>query len=121
MFADATLMVQKEVADRLAARPGTSDYGVLTVMMQVHGKIRRLLDLPPGAFRPAPKVHSSVIQLTFGPPPVKVSDHRRLEQVAKALFSQRRKMVANSLKTITKDPLPFLEASGIDPRGVRRP
>ena len=119
MFADATLMVQKEVADRLAARPGTRDYGVLTVMMEVHGKIRRLLNLPPGAFRPPPKVHSSVIQVTFAPPPVKISDPRRLEQVAKALFSQRRKMIANSLKTITQDPLPFLKATGIDPK--RRP
>jgi 16S rRNA (adenine1518-N6/adenine1519-N6)-dimethyltransferase len=119
MFADATLMVQKEVADRLAARPGTRDYGVLTVMMQVHGKIRRLLNLPPGAFSPPPKVHSSVIQLTFEPAPVKISDHRRLEQVAKALFSQRRKMIANSLKSITRDPLPLLKATGIDPR--RRP
>ena len=119
MFADATLMVQKEVADRLAARPGTRDYGVLTVMMEVHGKIRRLLNLPPGAFSPAPKVHSSVIQVTFRPPPVKVSDHRRLERVAKAIFSQRRKMIANSLRTITRDPLPFLKATGIDPK--RRP
>jgi len=119
MFTDATLMVQKEVADRLAARPGTRDYGVLTVMMRVHGTIRRLLDLPPGAFSPAPKVHSAVIQLTFGPPPVKVGDYRRLEKVAKALFSQRRKVIANSLKSITKEPLTFLKAAGIDPR--RRP
>jgi len=119
MFADATLMVQKEVADRLAARPGTSDYGVLTVMMEVHGTIRRLLNLPPGAFRPPPKVHSSVIQLTFAPSTVKISDHRRLEQVTKALFSQRRKMIGNSLKSITKDPLPILKATGIDPK--RRP
>jgi 16S rRNA (adenine1518-N6/adenine1519-N6)-dimethyltransferase len=119
MFVDATLMVQKEVADRLAARPGTRDYGVLTVMMEVHGKIKRLLNLPPGAFSPPPNVHSSVIQLTFGPPPVKITDHRRLEQVAKALFSQRRKMIGNSLKTITREPLPALEATRIDPR--RRP
>ena len=119
MFTDATLMVQKEVADRLAARPGTRDYGVLTVMMEVHGRIRRLLNLPPGAFSPPPKVHSSVIQLTFGPPAVKISDHRRLEQVAKALFSQRRKMIANSLKSISRDPLPILKATGIDPK--RRP
>lgn len=119
MFADATLMVQKEVADRLAARPGTRDYGVLTVMMQVHGTIRRLLNLPPGAFSPPPKVQSSVIQVTFEPAPVKISDHRRLEQVTKALFSQRRKVIANSLKSITRDPLPILKATGIDPR--RRP
>lgn len=119
IFFDATLMVQKEVADRLAARPGTRDYGVLTVMMQVHGKLRRLLDLPPGAFKPAPKVHSSVIQLTFGPPAVKVSDHRRLEKVAKAIFSQRRKMLANSLKALTPDAPARLKAVGIDAR--RRP
>ena len=119
IFFDATLMVQKEVADRLAARPGTRDYGVLTVMMQVHGKIRRLLDLPPGAFSPPPKVHSSVIQLTFGPPAVKVTDHRWLEKVAKSLFSQRRKMLGNSLKSLTRDAVPVLEANDIDPR--RRP
>jgi 16S rRNA (adenine1518-N6/adenine1519-N6)-dimethyltransferase len=88
-------------------------------MMQVHGKIRRLLDLPPGAFSPAPKVHSTVIQLTFGPSSVKVADHRRLEKVAKALFSQRRKMIGNSVKSLTREPLQVLKAAGIDPR--RRP
>ena len=119
MFVDATLMVQKEVADRLAARPGTRDYGVLTVMMQVHGKVRRLLDLPPGAFSPAPKVQSAVIQVQFTPPAVKITDHRRLEKVAKALFSQRRKMIGNSMKSLTKDPLPILKSVGVDPK--RRP
>src|SRR6185503_7965260 len=57
-FSDATLMVQREVADRLAARPGTKAYGVLTVSVQLHTRVSRLLDLPPGAFRPVPKVRS---------------------------------------------------------------
>ena len=58
MFADATVMLQREVADRLVARPGTKDYGVLTVMLGLHAQVTRLLDLPPGAFRPPPKVRS---------------------------------------------------------------
>jgi 16S rRNA (adenine1518-N6/adenine1519-N6)-dimethyltransferase len=60
-----------------------------------------------------------VIQLTFGPSSVKVADHRRLEKVAKALFSQRRKMIGNSVKSLTREPLQVLKAAGIDPR--RRP
>jgi 16S rRNA (adenine1518-N6/adenine1519-N6)-dimethyltransferase len=60
-----------------------------------------------------------VIQLTFGPPPVKVTDHRRLEKVTKALFSQRRKMIGNSMKSLAKDPLPILKSVGVDPK--RRP
>src|SRR5262249_22211404 len=58
VIADATLMLQREVADRLLAGPGTKAYGTLTVSAQLHTRIARLLDLPPGAFRPAPKVHS---------------------------------------------------------------
>ena len=119
MFFDATLMVQKEVADRLAARVGTRDYGVLTIMMHVHGRIKRLLDLPPGAFSPAPKVHSSVIQLTFGPPPVRVADPEHFENLVKALFSHRRKMIGNSLKSLTPTPATALQAAGI--RADRRP
>ncbi len=68
VFADATVMLQREVADRLVARPGTKDYGVLTVMLGVHARVARKLDLPPGAFTPPPKVRSSVVRLTFGPP-----------------------------------------------------
>ncbi len=53
-FADATLMLQREVAERLVARPSTKDYGVLTVLTTMHARVERLLDLPPGAFKPAP-------------------------------------------------------------------
>ena len=65
-FADATLMLQREVAARLVARAGTKDYGVLTVMTAAHATVTRLLELPPGAFIPAPKVHSTVVRISFG-------------------------------------------------------
>jgi 16S rRNA (adenine1518-N6/adenine1519-N6)-dimethyltransferase len=64
-MADATLMLQREVADRLSAQPGTRDYGVLTVTAQRVVRVDRVLDLPPGAFRPAPRVHSALVRLTF--------------------------------------------------------
>jgi len=119
MFYDATLMLQKEVAARQAARSGTRDYGVLTVTMQVHGTLKRGLDLPPGAFKPAPKVQSSVVQLIFGPPPVKIGDPRQFLRVTKAVFSQRRKVLSNALKSVTPRPAEALKEAGIDPR--RRP
>src|SRR5262249_3984688 len=98
MFADATLMMQREVADRLVARPGTRDYGVLGISAQVHMSISRLLDLPPGAFSPPPKVRSSVIRLGFGPPAVRIVDEELFDGLLRALFSQRRKTLANALK-----------------------
>ncbi|HVA64826.1 MAG TPA: 16S rRNA (adenine(1518)-N(6)/adenine(1519)-N(6))-dimethyltransferase RsmA [Terriglobales bacterium] len=66
-IADATLMVQREVADRLVASPGTRAFGLLTATTQLYARPRRLFDLPPGAFRPAPKVHSSLVRLDFAP------------------------------------------------------
>jgi 16S rRNA (adenine1518-N6/adenine1519-N6)-dimethyltransferase len=119
VFFDATLMVQREVADRLAARPRTKDYGVLTITMQLTGRIERLLNLPPGAFRPAPKVWSSVVRLVFGPPPVRVADRPLFERVVKSIFSQRRKTLSNALKTVVPRPFEVLDAAGIDPQ--RRP
>jgi 16S rRNA (adenine1518-N6/adenine1519-N6)-dimethyltransferase len=119
VFFDATLMVQREVADRLAARAGTRDYGVLTVMMRTHGAIDRLLILPPGAFSPRPKVHSAVIRLVFGPPPVRIGDPRQFERVVRGVFQQRRKTLGNALKGLSTAPLDVLAAAGLDPR--RRP
>ena len=71
---DAMLMLQKEVADRLVARVGTGEYGVLTVLTRLNADVTRVLSLPPGAFRPPPKVHSAVVRLTFRPP--NVADRR---------------------------------------------
>jgi 16S rRNA (adenine1518-N6/adenine1519-N6)-dimethyltransferase len=119
---DATVMLQREVVDRLAAQPCTRDYGVLTILMRVHADVTTLLRLPPGAFRPPPKVWSSVARLAFGPPKVDLPRPDRFEQVVKALFSQRRKTVLNAVRRLCPDPADaprLLERSGIAPG--RRP
>jgi len=119
LFADATVMLQREVADRLIAKPGTKAYGVLTVMLTLHADVRRLLDLPPGAFYPPPKVRSSVVQLTFRPPAARVSDPILFERMLKAIFGQRRKTLANALKRFDPAAAAVLELSELD--GRRRP
>ena len=91
---DATLMLQREVAERIAAPlQGRRDYGVLSILIQLHADVRRLLTLPPGAFRPAPKVHSAVVALTFRPPAVALSDEALFEAMVRSMFTQRRKML----------------------------
>jgi 16S rRNA (adenine1518-N6/adenine1519-N6)-dimethyltransferase len=117
-FFDATLMLQREVADRLVARPGSRDYGVLTIMLALAADLRKLLDLPPGAFRPAPKVRSAVVGLTFRPSPVRIADEQIFEAVTKRIFSQRRKTLANGLKGLVADPAGLLHGAGIAP--IRR-
>jgi 16S rRNA (adenine1518-N6/adenine1519-N6)-dimethyltransferase len=97
-FVDATLMLQKEVADRLVAAVGTRDYGVLTMLTALGADVTRVLSLPPGAFRPAPKVHSAVVRLTFRPSPVTVGDKKRLVRMIRTVFTQRRKTLLNALK-----------------------
>lgn len=119
LFADATIMLQREVADRLVAAPGRKEYGVLTILVGLHARVTRLLDLPPGAFRPAPRVRSSVVRLAFAPADVRVSDPALLEQVVKRIFAQRRKTLANALKGLAPDSQAILAGAGIDPR--RRP
>ena len=118
-FADATLMLQREVASRLAARPGTHDYGALSVLVQMHTVATRLLDLPPGAFTPPPKVRSTLIRLSFHPPVARVVDEPAFDRLVKALFSQRRKTLANALKRFDRAGPAVLEQSGLD--GRRRP
>ena len=120
---DATLMVQREVADRLEAVPGTGDYGVLSISVQLHADVRRLLTLPPGAFRPAPKVHSAVVRLTFRPPPVPIGDERQFEAMVRSMFTQRRKTLGNALAAFAGDrgqrAADVLRTAGVDPS--RRP
>ena len=120
---DATLMLQREVAERLEARPGSKDYGVLSISVQLHADVRRVLSLPPGAFRPAPKVHSAVVRLTFRPPPSPPRDERMFEAMVRSMFTQRRKTLANALRPFAEArglrAAGALEASGIDPS--RRP
>ncbi len=120
---DAVLMLQAEVADRLVSRVGTAEYGVLTVLTALGAEAERLLNLPPGAFRPAPKVRSAVVRLSFRPPPVPVADMSLLVAMVRSMFTQRRKTLLNALKPFATDHgLPAGEAlatAGIAP--IRRP
>jgi len=113
-FESLTLMFQKEVADRLMAVHDTPDFGRLSVMCQWKANIKKLFDLPPGAFLPAPKVSSTVVQLTPRMPREDVS-WEALEKVTKAAFSQRRKMLRSSLKRFFCTPHILLEKANIDP------
>jgi len=116
---DATLMLQREVAERIEAVPDTRDYGVLSILVQLHADVKRLLSLPPGAFRPAPRVHSSVLRLTFRPPAVPPADEAVFEAMVRAVFTQRRKTLSNALRPFAasrgRSAAGALEAAGIDP------
>lgn len=120
---DALLMLQKEVADRLVAKVGTGDYGVLTVLTALNADVTRVLSLPPGAFRPPPNVHSAVVKLTFRPPAVDVGDPSAFVRMVRTTFTQRRKTLGNALKTFASEGSVSadraLHAAGIDPK--RRP
>ena len=120
---DAHVMLQREVADRLVATPGTGDYGVLTVLLGHTAEVGRVLSLPPGAFRPAPKVHSSVVRLRFHPPDPPVKKGQVFTDVVRAVFTQRRKTLANALSAFPKRGREsFKEAlARADIDGTRRP
>jgi 16S rRNA (adenine1518-N6/adenine1519-N6)-dimethyltransferase len=100
LFSDATLMLQKELADRLAARPGTADYGSLASQVALRADVERLLTLPAGAFRPPPKVTSAVVRLTFRPASADVGDPAVFERIVRGVFLQRRKTLLNALKPV---------------------
>ena len=118
--ADATLMLQREVADRLAAEPGTKEYGVLALLTAARADVRRLLTLPPGAFRPAPRVQSAVVRLTFVPSRVPAPIEPTFERLVRVVFMQRRKTLSNALRPFAeaaqRDAASALSAAGIDPR-----
>ncbi|GMR21249.1 MAG: 16S rRNA (adenine(1518)-N(6)/adenine(1519)-N(6)) -dimethyltransferase RsmA [Gammaproteobacteria bacterium] len=97
---DMYLMLQKEVVDRLLATPGTKNYGRLSVMVQWQCDVNRILDVGPGAFRPAPKVSSAVVRLTPLQQTLDVGSRGTLTHVVKAAFCQRRKTLRNTLKGI---------------------
>jgi len=100
---DATLMIQREVADRIEGKPGTKAYGTLSIFVQLRARVRRLMTLPPGAFRPVPKVHSAVIRLEFLDPVVPLRDERTFERMVRSIFTQRRKTLLNALKPFAAD------------------
>ena len=116
------VMVQKEVALRMVAKPGTKDYGALSVAVQYYTEPDIVLDVPPKSFLPAPAVTSSVIRCVLrDKPPVDVIDEKLFFRVVKAGFAQRRKTFSNTMKTtgLSKDRIEeLLEKANID--GQRR-
>ena len=122
-LSDATLMLQKEVADRLVAVPGQRDYGALAIQIGLLADVERVLVLPPGAFRPPPKVTSAVVRLRFRPPVAEVGDREAFERVVRGLFLQRRKTLGNALRPVAdsygRSAAEVIEATGLDPS--RRP
>jgi 16S rRNA (adenine1518-N6/adenine1519-N6)-dimethyltransferase len=117
-FSTIVLMVQKEVADRLAASPGNRDYGLLSATAQLYGRVEQLFTLPPAAFSPPPKVHSSVVRITIKPrlKSLRVSEPEFIAFL-KLCFGQKRKTLWNNLKTrYDKDALhAALEKIGVNP------
>ena len=90
-------MIQREVARRICAAPGTADYGAFSVFCQYHTRPELLFDVPPECFLPAPKVTSSVLRMVPCPPPEAVDDEAHFFRVVRAAFAQRRKTLVNSL------------------------
>jgi 16S rRNA (adenine1518-N6/adenine1519-N6)-dimethyltransferase len=120
---DAVIMVQEEVGDRIMASPGTRDYGVLSVLLRREADLERLLALPPGAFRPQPKVRSTLLRLRFHQPEPGAGDERAFQGLVRAVFTRRRKTLANALAAYAA-PVAFsavdaLQRANIDPH--RRP
>lgn len=94
-----TVMVQKEVADRMQVGPGTKDYGALSLAVQYYAKPEIVANVPPNCFMPRPKVGSAVIKLTrYEKPPVEVHDERLMFRLIRASFNQRRKTLVNGIK-----------------------
>ena len=126
-FASITVMIQREVARRICAAPGTPDYGAFSVYCQVHAGTELLFDVPPDCFLPAPKVTSSVLRLTPRPLPAEIEDAAFFFRVVRAAFAQRRKTLLNALGAafggqVSKEELSgLLDACGLpsDVRGER--
>ncbi len=114
-FASLTLMFQKEVADRLVAKPRSKDYGRLSVIAQFHCAIRPLFDIAASAFVPPPKVTSTVVQLLPRADRPRDIDVKTLSAVTAAAFGQRRKMLRAALRTLTSDTEALLKRADITP------
>jgi 16S rRNA (adenine1518-N6/adenine1519-N6)-dimethyltransferase len=112
---DMHFMLQKEVVDRMAAGPGSKVYGRLSVMLQAYCTVTALFMVPPGAFRPPPKVDSAVVRLVPRPPAqIGITDPRRFAEVVRAAFGQRRKTLRNALDSVCT--IEQILAAGIDPK-----
>ena len=114
-IADMHFMLQKEVVDRMAAAPGSKVYGRLSVMLQLACRVEPLIEVPPAAFRPPPKVDSAVVRMTPLPPAQRpATDPATIARVVRAAFGQRRKTLSNALRDVMTAEQ--IEATGIDPR-----
>lgn len=112
--ADMHFMLQREVVERMAAKPGSKRYGRLSVMVQYACDAQRLFDVPPGAFRPPPQVTSSIVRLVpHASPPVEVTDEALFARVVSAAFGQRRKTLRNTLASLLSPAA--IEAAGVNP------
>jgi 16S rRNA (adenine1518-N6/adenine1519-N6)-dimethyltransferase len=115
VITDMHFMLQKEVVDRMAAGPGSKDYGRLSVMLKARAEVEPLFRVAPGAFRPPPKVDSAVVRIVPKPADAIADiDAARLERIVRAAFAKRRKTLNNALAGIVEDA--ELRAAGIDPR-----
>ncbi|MPZ18598.1 MAG: ribosomal RNA small subunit methyltransferase A [Luteitalea sp.] len=125
LLVDAVLMLQREVADRLAARPGHRTWGPLGILTQLQAEVDYVLTLPPGAFRPAPRVHSALVRLRFREDAVAVGDYPHFVHLVRGLFLHRRKTLANALREMERHSVreqPSFSASGPEaPAGRGRP
>ncbi|EAP76614.1 16S rRNA (adenine(1518)-N(6)/adenine(1519)-N(6))-dimethyltransferase RsmA [Roseovarius nubinhibens] len=110
-----TLMFQREVAERITAKPGSKAYGRLALLAQWRAEARIVMSLPPEAFTPAPKVSSAVVHLRALPEPRFPADPKMLERVVAQAFNQRRKMLRAALKSMAPDIEDRLNAAGIEP------
>ena len=113
-FSSLILMFQREVVGRITAEPGTRERGFLTVLVESAFSVRKLFDVPPNAFRPIPKVVSSVVELT--PKPPLVTDNSEFRDLISQGFMQKRKTILNNLKGKYSNILDVLKKSEIDPQ-----
>ncbi|MBL8686990.1 MAG: 16S rRNA (adenine(1518)-N(6)/adenine(1519)-N(6))-dimethyltransferase RsmA [Alphaproteobacteria bacterium] len=114
MYKALTLMFQKEVADRIIASPRTKSYGRLSIISQLLCTCKKIIDIPPSAFSPAPQVYSSIVQFIPNYTAQKISLLGVIEKITAAGFGNRRKMLRQSLKGVNSNVLEWLKNSGID-------
>ncbi|MEP6847953.1 MAG: 16S rRNA (adenine(1518)-N(6)/adenine(1519)-N(6))-dimethyltransferase RsmA [Acidobacteriota bacterium] len=114
LLSTLVLMFQREVVDRITAAPGNSDRGFLTVLTEAFFEIERLFDVPAEAFRPQPKVRSSVVRLT--PKTREISNETVFRELISNAFRQKRKTLTNNLKAFYPNAAEIIAAAGIDPR-----
>lgn len=99
VISELVIMLQREVVDRMVAKPGGKEYGYLSVMVQSYATLERLFDVPPGAFRPAPKVHSTVCRARLSQAStLRLGDESQFRETAQIIFAQRRKTLLNNLR-----------------------